>query len=132
MPKRIVGSVHWIENGKQTGRLVDVREAFSDPAQARDQVLFAEASGHREQIRLVRLAYHQFQGMRYRGENIAKPKRASKVSQKKLPKTGKSLNAKAGRKTAKKIAKRKGTDGKPVHIVNGQRFLRKECFDLLR
>ena len=37
MPKQIVGSVHWIENGRQTSRLVDVQEAFNDPAQARDK-----------------------------------------------------------------------------------------------
>ena len=65
MPKQIAGNIYWIENGKKTNRLVDVAEAFNDPAQARDQVLFAEASGDREQIRLVRLAYRQFQGMRY-------------------------------------------------------------------
>ena len=107
MPKQIVGSVHWIENGKQTSRLVDVQEAFSDPDQARDQVLFAEASGDKEQIRLVRLAYRQFQGMRYRGESKAKPRKVSRVGQKKVPKTGKSLKARAGGKAAKKIAKRK-------------------------
>ena len=41
--------------GKQV-ELVDVQEAFSDPDQARDQVQFAEASGDKKQIRLVRLA----------------------------------------------------------------------------
>ena len=75
MPKQIVGSVHWIENGKQTNRLVDVGEAFGDPDQARSQVQFAEASGDKKEIRLVRLAYRQFQGMRYRGESTAKPKK---------------------------------------------------------
>ena len=107
MPKQIVGNVHWIENGRQTNRLVDVQEAFSDLAQARDQVLFAEASGDREQIRLVRLAYRQSQGMRFRGESKAKPRKVPKVGQKKVLKTGKSLRARAGGRAAKKIAKRK-------------------------
>ena len=110
MPKQIVGSVHWIENGRQTGRLVDVKEAFNDPAQARDQVLFAEASGDKEQIRLVRLAYRQFQGMRYRGESKAKPKRT--MGRQGVSKTAESPKSKsggktAGRRSAKKIAKRK-------------------------
>ena len=112
MPKQIVGSVHWIENGKQTNRLVDVQEAFSALDQAKAQVLFAEASGHKEQIRLVRLAYRQFQGMRYRGESKAKPKRATKTDQQGVSKTAKSPKATSGGKTAgkrsaKKIAKRK-------------------------
>ena len=107
MPKQIAGNVHWIENGKQTSRLVDVEEAFTDGDQARSQIQFAQASGDKEQIRLVRLAFRQFQGMRYRGENKAKPRKVSMVGQKKVPKTGKSLKAKAGRKAAKKIAKRK-------------------------
>ncbi len=78
MPKQIVGSVHWIENGRQTNRLVDVREAFGDLDQARSQVQFAEASKEKEQIRLVRLAYRQFQGMRFRGESKAKPSKPSR------------------------------------------------------
>jgi hypothetical protein len=107
MPKQIVGNVHWIENGKQTSRLVDVSAAFSDLDQAIAQVLFAEASGDKREIRLVRMAFRQFQGMRYRGENKAKPRKVLMVGQTRVPKTGKSLKAKAGRKAAKKIAKRK-------------------------
>ncbi len=106
MPKQIVGSVHWIENGRQTNRLVDVREAFGDLDQARSQVQFAEASGDKKEIRLVRLAYRQFQGMRYRGESKAKPRKVPKVGQKRVSKTGKSLKARAGGRAAKKIAKR--------------------------
>ena|SRR5208337_3827833 len=102
MPKQIVGSVHWIENGRQTSRLVDVQEAFGNQEQVKAQVLFAESSGVKEQIRLVRLAYRQFQGMRYRGESKAKPRNVPKVGH-----TGKSLKARAGGKAAKKIAKRK-------------------------
>ncbi len=107
MPKQIVGNVHWIENGKQTSRLVDVSAAFSDLDQATAQVLFAEASGDKGEIRLVRMAFRQFQGMRYRGENKAKPRKVPMVGQTRVLKTGKSLKAKAGRKGAKKIAKRK-------------------------
>ena len=107
MLKQIAGNVHWIENGKQTNRLVDVQEAFSALDQAKAQVLFAEASGIKEQIRLVRLAYRQFQGMRYRGESKAKPRKVPMAGQKKELKTGKSLKARAGGKAAKKIAKRK-------------------------
>ena len=97
MPKQIVGNVHWIENGKQTSRLVDVKEAFTDGDQARSQIQFAEASGDKEQIRLVRLAYRQFQGMRYRGESKAKSRKVSRVGQKKVPKTGKSLKARGAK-----------------------------------
>lgn len=127
MPKQIVGSVHWIENGRQTNRLVDVREAFGDLDQARSQVQFAEASGDKKEIRLVRLAYRQVQGMRFRGEGKAKPKRATKVDQQRVAKTAKSPKTKsggktAGRRSAKKIAKRKLSDRKPVHTVNGERF----------
>ena len=58
MPKQIVGNVHWIENGKQTNRLVDVQEAFTDLDQAKTQVLFAEASGDKraDQARKVGLS----------------------------------------------------------------------------
>ena len=88
MPKQIAGNVHWIENGKQTSRVVDVEEAFTDRDQARSQIQFAEASGDKEQIRLVRLAYRQFQGMRYRGESKAKPKKATKAHQQRVVETG--------------------------------------------
>lgn len=81
MPKQVVGRVYWIANGKQTSRVVDVQEAFTDPDQARSQIQFADASGDKEQIRLVRLAFRQFQGMRYRGENRAKvPKKGRSKS----------------------------------------------------
>ena len=110
MPKQIVGSVHWIQDGKQTNRLVDVGEAFGDLDQARSQVQFAEASGDKKEIRLVRLAYRQFQGMRYRGESTAKPKKST--GQQGVSKTAKSPKATsrgktAGGRAAKKIAKRK-------------------------
>jgi len=93
MPKQIVGNVHWIENGKQTSRLVDVGVAFSDPDQAAAQVLFVEASGDREQIRLVRLAYRQYQGQRYRKQETTPRKAKPNVS-----KPNKSPTEKSGRK----------------------------------
>ena len=116
MPKQIVGNVHWIENRKQTSRLVDVQEAFSDPAQARDQVLFAEASGDREQTRLVRLAYRQFQGMRYRGESKAKLRGTAEVGRQRIVDASrkKVSNVKpskkpVARKATKKIGSKKTT-----------------------
>lgn len=80
----IAGNVYWIEKGVQTTKLVDAKVAFRDPDQAKAQVLFAEAAGNKEQIRLARLAFRQFQGMRYRGEN--KPKKAPKTAKPKKPK----------------------------------------------
>ena len=73
----IVGNVHWIENGKQTAKLVDARVAFRDLEQAKAQVEFAEAQGDKKQIRLARLAFREFQGMRYRGANSAPNSRQS-------------------------------------------------------
>ncbi len=116
MAKQIAGSVRWIENGKQTSKLVDVAEAFNDPAQARDQVLFAEASGDREQTRLVRLAYRQFQGMRYRGESKAKPKgTAESVQPSTKPSRKKPLRAKSSKKpVARGAAAKKPGVRKPL------------------
>ncbi|MGA2762990.1 MAG: hypothetical protein ABSG17_06465 [Spirochaetia bacterium] len=97
MPKQIVGNVHWIENGRQTSRVVDVKEAFSDPAQAVAQIEYAEHSGDSRQLRLARLAYRQFQGKRYRAENT--PKKYLKPKSKRKPSVGKTA--------AKKSLKRK-------------------------
>jgi hypothetical protein len=100
MPKQIAGNVYWIENSRQTIKLVDAEAAFSDVEQAVAQVQFAESSGVKKEIRLARLAYRQYQGMRYRGENKAKPSK---------PIRAKSLKKPAGRKTQGKTstAKRK-------------------------
>jgi hypothetical protein len=96
MPTKIVGRVYWIEKGKQTGRIVDAAEAFGDPVQAEQQVLYAEASGDGKQRRLARLAFRQYQGKRYRAES----------------KNMKTLKATGKRKLSigkgKKIARRKG------------------------
>jgi hypothetical protein len=108
MPKQIGGNVYWIENGQRTSRVVEAEVAFGDPAQAREQVLFAESSGDKELVRLARLAYRQFQAMRYRGENKT-PRRTAKVGQQKVLKAKKSLKTKStekprGRKRSKKRA----------------------------
>ena len=107
MPKQIVGSVHWIENGRQTNRLVDVREAFGDLDQARSQVQFAEASGDKKEIRLVRLAYRQFQGMRYRGESKAKPSKPSRGRSSKAKSSKKPVERRVGRKAFKSTLRKK-------------------------
>lgn len=108
MPKKIGGNVYWIENGQQTIKVVDAEAAFSNPDQARSQIQFAEASGDKKQIRLVRLAYRQFQGMRYRGESKSTAGKAAKVDHR--PRTRKPLKAKpskkpVGRKVARKAPK---------------------------
>ena len=46
MPK-VSGSVFLIEKGKQTQKVVDAEEAFSDLEQAKAQVLFFEKKGER-------------------------------------------------------------------------------------
>ena len=107
MPKQIAGNVFWIENGRQTNRLVDVAEAFNDPVQARDQVLFAEASKEKEQIRLVRLAYRQFQGMRFRGESKAKPSKPSRGKFSKAKSSKKAVERRVARKASKSTLKKK-------------------------
>ena len=98
MPKQIVGNaLHWIENGRQTNRLVDVQEAFGDPAQARDQVLFAEAPGDREQIRLVRLAYlWSVSGNAISGREQGQAKEGSQGGSEKGTKDGKVLESESG------------------------------------
>jgi hypothetical protein len=95
MPKKIGGNVYWIENGQRTIRVVDAEAAFTNADQARAQVLFAESCADRSQIKLARAAFRQFQGMRYRGENKAAPKKSPKA--KSTGKTG-------GRKPSKKRA----------------------------
>ena len=107
MPKQIAGNVYWIQNGKQSSKLVDVEEAFTDPDQAKAQVLFALASGDKKQIRLVRLAYRQFQGMRYRGESKTKPSKPSREKSSKAKSSKKSAERSVGRKASKSTLKKK-------------------------
>lgn len=66
MPKKIGGSVYWIEKGKQTQKVVEADKAFSDEEQAKAQVLFFEKKGNRAEKKLARLAFRQYQGKRFR------------------------------------------------------------------
>lgn len=104
MPKQIVGNVYWIENGKQTSKVVDVKEAFSDGDQARSQIQFAEASGDKKQLRLSRLAYRQYQGKRYRVENGKKP---SKSKSSKRSAAGRNVGVRAAKKATKNKTRKK-------------------------
>jgi hypothetical protein len=79
LAKKIGGSVYWIQNGKQTSKVVEATEAFSDSAQASAQVIYAEASGDRAAVRLARLAFRQFQGRRFRAQRTGK-RRARRIA----------------------------------------------------
>ena len=111
MPKQIAGTVYWIENGKQTTRVADVKEAFSDPDQAKAQILYAERSGDKRQLRLSRLAFRQFQGKRYRVESKAaigkKPSAKGNLKLKPLRNTATTRRGK--RTSAGKVVKRKAS-----------------------
>lgn len=67
-PRKVTGKVLKIVNGKPTEKKLSAQEAFSDPAQAMEQVLYAERHGSREELRLVRLAYRQYQQKRFRSK----------------------------------------------------------------
>jgi hypothetical protein len=66
--KKVSGTVLKIVNGKPTDEKLSAERAFSDLEQARAQVLYVEKNGSREEKRLVRLAFRQYQGMRFRGK----------------------------------------------------------------
>ncbi len=66
--KKVTGTVLKIVNGKPTDRKLSAEKAFSNLEQARAQVLYAETHGSREEKKLVRLAFRQYQGMRFRGK----------------------------------------------------------------
>ena len=66
--KKVTGKVLKVVNGKPIDEKLSAEKAFSDPEQARAQVLYAEKHGSREEKRLVRLAFRQYQGMRFRGK----------------------------------------------------------------
>ena len=57
-----------IVNGKPTEKKLSAQEAFSDPEQAIEQVLYAERHGSREELKLVRLGYRQYQQKRFRSK----------------------------------------------------------------
>lgn len=67
-PKKVTGTVLKIVNDKPTDEKLSAEKAFSDLEQARAQVLYVEKHGSREEKKLVRLAFRQYQGMRFRGK----------------------------------------------------------------
>lgn len=64
--RKVTGTVLRIVNGRPTDERLSAAEAFEDPQQADEQVLYAERHGSREELRLVRLAFRQYQGKRFR------------------------------------------------------------------
>ena len=66
--KKITGTVLKIVNGKPTNEKLAAEKAFGDLAQAREQVLYVERHGSKEEKRLVRLAFRQYQNMRFRAK----------------------------------------------------------------
>jgi hypothetical protein len=64
--KKITGTVLKIVNGKPTSEKLSAEKAFGDIDQARAQVLYAEKHGSREETRIVRLAFRQYQGVGFR------------------------------------------------------------------
>ena len=64
--RKVTGTVLKIFNGRPTNERMSAEEAFGDPQQAVAQVLYAERHGSGEKLRLVRLAYRQYQGKRFR------------------------------------------------------------------
>ena len=66
--KKVAGTVLKIVKGKPTNEKLTAEVAFSDLAQAREQVMYAEKHGSREEKRLVRLAFRQYQNMRFRAK----------------------------------------------------------------
>ena len=64
--KKITGTVLRIVKDKPTDEKLSADRAFSDLEQARAQVLYVEKHGSHEEKRLVRLAFRQYQGMRFR------------------------------------------------------------------
>ena len=65
-PRKVTGTVRKIVNGKPTDEMLTAEEAFNDSQQAVEQVLYAERHGSKEELRLVRLAYRQYQKKRFR------------------------------------------------------------------
>ena len=64
--RKVTGSVLKIVNGRPTDERLSAEEALSDPQQAVEQILYAERHRSKEELRLVRLAYRQCQGKRFR------------------------------------------------------------------
>jgi hypothetical protein len=55
----VTGTVLSIVSGRPTNERLSAEEAFGDPRQAVEQVLYAERHGSRDELRLVRLAFRQ-------------------------------------------------------------------------
>ena len=66
--KKVTGTVLKIVNGKPTDVKLTAAVAFGDLEQARAQVLYAERHGSTKEKRVVRLAFRQYQGIRFRGK----------------------------------------------------------------
>lgn len=66
--KKVKGTVLKIVKGKPTDVKMSAEKAFNDLEQARAQVLYVERHGSREEKRLVRLAFRQYQGTRFRAK----------------------------------------------------------------
>jgi hypothetical protein len=64
--RKVTGNVLKIISGKTTNERLSAEEAFSDPQQAVEQVLYAERHGSKDELRLIRLAFRQYQGRRFR------------------------------------------------------------------
>jgi hypothetical protein len=66
--RKVTGTVLKIVKGKPSAVRLSAAEAFGDLEQACAQVLYAERHGSTEEKRVVRLAFRQYQGMRFRGK----------------------------------------------------------------
>ena len=66
--RKVTGTVLKIVQGQLTNERISAEEAFSDPQQAVEQVLYAERHATREKLKVVRLAYRQYQGKRFRAK----------------------------------------------------------------
>jgi hypothetical protein len=64
--RKVTGTVLKIMNAQPTNERLPAEEAFGDPQQAIEQGLYAERHGSKEELRLVCLAYRQYQGKRFR------------------------------------------------------------------
>jgi hypothetical protein len=64
--RKVTGTVLRIVNGRPTDEKLSAEEAFGDPQQAVAQVLYAERHGSKKELRLVRMAFRQYQSKRFR------------------------------------------------------------------
>ena len=65
---KVAGTVLKIVQGQLTNERISAEAAFSDPEQAVEQMLYAERHATREKLKVVRLAYRQYQGKRFRAK----------------------------------------------------------------